>query len=222
MAGEPGFITLEGVEGSGKSTQLYLLARAFEAVGIRHLVTREPGGTDLAERLRDLVLADDGTQVDPKCELFIYLAARHDHVANRVRPALTSGKWVLCDRFADATVAYQGYGRGMEVSEIDTLAWWGHGARPELTLLLDLPVDVGLDRVVSRGELNRLDREAISFHRRVQKGYRELAAAEPRRITTIDASGDVATVHQAVVDAVKARFGKRLPDGFAPCAEIKA
>ncbi|MBI5136598.1 MAG: dTMP kinase [Nitrospirae bacterium] len=221
MSAQPGFITFEGVEGSGKSTQLYLLSRAFQAAGAPVQVTREPGGTPLAEKLRALVLADTDGGVDPRCELFLYLAARHDHVTRLVRPALAAGRWVLCDRFADATVAYQGFGRELDPEAVARLAWWGHGLRPELTLLLDLPVADGLARVAARGEANRLDREAEAFHLRVRDGYRQIAKAEPDRVVPIDATDDVATVHARIVDAVRARFGNRLPEGLAPSAEAR-
>ena len=214
-----GFITFEGVEGGGKSTQIFLLSRAFEATGADVLVTREPGGTSLAEQVRNLVLADTEGGVDPKSELFLYLAARHDHVAKRIQPALDAGAWVLCDRFADATVAYQGHGRNMDVEAVSQLAWWGHGGRPDLTILLDLPVDDGLARVASRGEQNRLDREAIDFHQRVRDGYHQIAKAEPDRVAIIDASNDVATVHRTIISAVRERLGSRLPAGLLPWSE---
>ncbi len=219
MASHPGFITFEGVEGGGKSTQIFLLARAFEAAGAKITVTREPGGTPMAEQLRALVLADAEGGVDPKCELFLYLAARHDHVSRRVLPALESGSWVLCDRFADATVAYQGYGRKMDVDAVSHLAWWGHGGRPDLTILLDLPVSSGLERVASRGEVNRLDREEIAFHERVRDGYHRIAKAEPERVVVVDAADSVAAVHEQVVAALRARLGTRLPAGLSPWSE---
>ncbi len=214
-----GFITFEGVEGSGKSTQIYLLSQAFQATGAKVITTREPGGTPLAEQLRGLVLSDAEGGVDPKCELFLYLAARHDHMSKRVQPVLNDKGWVLCDRFADATVAYQGHGRGMDVDAVSHLAWWGHGGRPDLTLLLDLPVQDGLARVAARGEQNRLDREAVAFHQRVRDGYHRIAKAEPERVVIIDAADDVPTVHGNIIAAVRDRLGNRLPAGLLPWSE---
>jgi dTMP kinase len=198
------FITLEGIEGSGKTTQAALLADALKAAGRDVLLTREPGGTPFAERVRHLVL--DEKEIGAEAELFLYLAARADHVARRIRPALAAGAWVVCDRFSDATLAYQGHGRGLPVRRLKSLLGWV-GAVPDLTVLVDVPVATGLIRAGRRGETNRLDREDAAFHERVRAGYLSLADAEPDRIAVVDGTGTVDEVQAAVRAAVAERLG---------------
>lgn len=200
------FITLEGIEGSGKTTQAALLADALRQAGLAVTATREPGGTPLAERIRSLVLDGDGGP-GPEAELFLYLAARADHVVRRLRPDLARGHWVVCDRYADATVAYQGYGRGLDLRRVRSLVRWAGTLVPDLTVLVDVPVETGLERAGRRGGENRLDREGEAFHQRVRAGYLTLAEAEPERIAVIDGARPVAQVLADVLDAVSGRLG---------------
>jgi dTMP kinase len=214
------FITLEGVEGCGKTTQAALLADALAQAGRAVTRTREPGGTPLAERVRRLVLDAAADGLAPEGELLLYLAARCDHVARRIRPALAEGQWVVCDRYNDATLAYQGYGRGLDLGKVRRLLQWAGGPVPDLTLLLDVPVETGLARAGRRGAGNRLDREEAAFHQRVRAGYLELAAAEPERIVVVDGTAPVDAVRAAILEAVHKRLGDRLgppaPDGGRP------
>ncbi|MDH5528130.1 MAG: dTMP kinase [Nitrospirota bacterium] len=213
------FITIEGIEGAGKSTQLRLLAKALTANGEAVTVTREPGGTPFAEQIRDLVLAHTDGPVDPECELYLYLAARAEHVAHHILPRLKSGDWVICDRFTDATVAYQGNGRGLETAWVRHLAEHAGRIKPALTLLLDLPVETGLARMRERGAGNRLDLEHTAFHQEVRKGYLEAAEAEPERIARIDASTSLEQIHRQIVATVNQRLGAHLPAPLAPALE---
>jgi dTMP kinase len=206
----PGFITLEGIEGCGKTTQAALLADALKQGGLAVTLTREPGGTPLAERVRRLVLDAEADGLAPEGELFLYLAARCDHVARHIAPALARGRWVVCDRFTDATLAYQGYGRGLDVERVRHLVAWSGAPVPNLTLLFDVPVEVGLSRAGRRGATNRLDREERDFHQRVRDGYLALADAEPNRIVVLDGTETVEAVRLAVLKAVRERLGGRV------------
>lgn len=184
------FITVEGIEGAGKSTLLQGVADALRAQGIVVCATREPGGTPLAEDIRNLVLARRAEGMPPATELLLMFAGRAAHVAQRIEPALARGEWVICDRFTDATHAYQGGGRGIDTSQIDSLARVAHpGLAPDLTLLLDLTPEAGLARARQRGSGgDRFEDEALAFFARVRARYLKLAAAEPRRIRVLDAT----------------------------------
>jgi dTMP kinase len=184
------FITVEGIEGAGKSTLLRALAESLQARGIVVCATREPGGTPLAEDIRSLVLARRVEGMPAAAELLLMFAARASHVAQRIEPALARGEWVLCDRFTDASRAYQGGGRGMDATQIESLAQVAHpGLVPDLTLLLDLPADVGLARVHQRGAGgDRFEDEALAFFSRVRDRYLSLAKTEPRRFRVLDAT----------------------------------
>ncbi|MEP7312516.1 MAG: dTMP kinase [Pseudomonadota bacterium] len=184
------FITLEGIEGSGKSSLLQTLAAWLRtAHGLGVVTTREPGGTPLAEQLRTIVLAREVEPIPANAELLIMFAARALHVANVIAPALQRGDWVLCDRFTDASLAYQGYGRGVDLAEIRHLADIAHpGLAPDLTLLLDLPSRIGLGRAQRRGAGDRFEDEALAFFDLVRDAYLGLATAEPARIRVLDAS----------------------------------
>lgn len=184
------FITVEGIEGAGKSTLLHGLADELRARGIAVCATREPGGTPLAEDIRGLVLARRAEGMPPSAELLLMFAARASHVAQRIEPALARGEWVLCDRFTDASRAYQGGGRGMDAADIEALARVAHpGLAPDLTLLLDLPADAGLARARQRGAGgDRFEDEALAFFTRVRDHYLALARAEPRRFRVLDAT----------------------------------
>ena len=194
------FITFEGIEGVGKSTQLKHLAKQLGNAGREVLVTREPGGTPLAEKIRALVLGDAGEAVPPVAELLLMFAARAVHTENLVRPALVRGAWVLCDRYTDATFAYQGGGRGVPAEEIESLARIAHRrVTPDLTLLLDAPVSVALARARGRaGTADRIEAETVAFFERVRACYLERAAAEPKRVRRIDASRSENEVERAV------------------------
>ncbi len=198
------FLTLEGGEGVGKSTNLRYIEEYLNNAGINFLVTREPGGTPLAEELRNLLLARRTETVSEACELLMVFAARAQHLQQLILPALEQGRWVLCDRFTDATYAYQGGGRGLSLTVIETLEALVQGSlRPDCTLLLDAPVEVGMERVGKRGGLDRFESERADFFRRVRDSYRQRAAAEPERFRVVDASlslPEVQTQIQQVMD----------------------
>jgi dTMP kinase len=200
------FITLEGIEGAGKSTVAQLVSEWLAARGITARVTREPGGTPLAERVRKIVLERGPEAVSPRAETLLMFAARSIHVENLIRPALAGGEWVLCDRFTDATRAYQGYGRGMDLGWIEQLAAAIHGdLQPDCTLLLDLPVEVGLSRARGRSGMaaDRFEAETVEFFERVRQGYLALAHHEPGRVRVIDASLALPAVTQQVTAALE-------------------
>ncbi|MBL8700193.1 MAG: dTMP kinase [Alphaproteobacteria bacterium] len=201
------FITFEGGEGGGKSTQIKRLAEWLEARGIAVTTTREPGGTEGAERIRALLVAGEVAAWQPMSEALLHYAARADHVARVVAPALASGRWVLCDRFADSTVAYQGYGHGLGRARIVRLHALVLGRfKPDLTFIFDLAVDKGLARAASRaGDETRYERMAASFHARVRRGFRAIARAEPRRCVLLDAGQDIETIGRAVQAALVRR-----------------
>jgi dTMP kinase len=186
------FLTLEGIEGVGKTTQVARLGAALTDRGIAHIVTREPGGTPLAEKIRDLVLSPRDEALPSSAELLLMFAARAVHLENLIEPSLAAGRWVICDRFTDASYAYQGFGRGMSAGDIAMLEVLIQGARrPDLTLLLDVPVEVGLARSRKRDAgktRDRFDRERLDFFERVRQGYLARARAEPGRMVVIDAS----------------------------------
>lgn len=196
------FITFEGPEGAGKSTQLARLAGRLRDAGRNVVMTREPGGGTLGPAIRALLL--EGEEVPPRSELFLFLADRAAHVQNVVRPAIARGDLVLCDRHADSTVVYQGYGRGMDVEQLRNLnALATEGLVPDLTLLFDLPAEQGLARLNDR---DRLDREPLEFHQRVRQGFLDEAAREPERWVVFDARQDVETLDSLVWAEVQRRF----------------
>ncbi len=193
------FITVEGIEGVGKSTNIEFLSALIEQRGFSVLVTREPGGTPMAERIREMLLEHGDEALPDIAESLLFFASRSLHVNNSIRPALEAGKWVVCDRFTDASRAYQGYGRSLGLDKINLLADWVHGdLQPDLTLLLDAPAEVGKDRAEKRGATDRLDAEEAAFYRRVRDGYLSLAAAEPERFAVVDASRDLAQVQAEI------------------------
>ncbi len=202
------FITVEGGEGAGKSTQVRLLTEALGRVGIDALATREPGGSPGAEAIRRLLLEGDAERWDATGETLLFFAARRDHVARTIQPALAAGKWVICDRFTDSTIAYQGYGRGLPLDELTALRHFAIGDfRPDLTLILDLPVDQGLARAASRSTADRFERLDRTFHQRLRDGFLAIATAEPERCAVIDGSAEVDAVHRAIISAVAERLG---------------
>jgi dTMP kinase len=204
------FITLEGIEGAGKSTVLQTLQRALAQRGTRCVATREPGGTPLAERLREILLERGAETLTVEAETLLMFAARSVHLSGLIRPALASGSWVLCDRFTDATRAYQGAGRGVSHELIEQLARVVQGSlEPDLTLLLDTPVELGLERARGRRArhvaADRFEAESLAFFGRVRQRYLELAAAHPSRIRVIDArqsAESVAAEALAMLDAL--------------------
>lgn len=208
------FITLEGGEGSGKTTQALRLFQSLTAQGYDVLRTREPGGTPVAEQLRNLLLSDSAEAVAPETEALLILAARRQHVEHVIKPALASGKVVICDRFSDSTMAYQGYGRGLDLKVLRSIHRWITGPfTPHLTLFFDIPITIGLQRRHGQPtEQNRLDHEAHRFHAKVRSGFRALAKREPRRIKVVDArpSPDsvAALVERLVLDRLQ-RFRSR-------------
>lgn len=189
------FITLEGPEGAGKSTNREFLAAHLRAAGLEVQLTREPGGTPLAERIRELLLAPSDESMAVDTELLLMFAARAQHLEQVIRPALKRGAIVLCDRFTDATYAYQGGGRGVPLARIAELEAFVQGPlRPDLTLVFDLPVEVGLARAAARGQLDRFEREGQGFFEAVRQAYLARAKADPRRYEVIDASQSLADV----------------------------
>jgi len=211
------FVTFEGIEGVGKSTQIRIAADHLRSRGLEVVVTREPGGTPLAEALRRMVLEPQAEVLDGVSELLLMFAARSIHLANLIEPALTRGAWVLCDRFTDATEAYQGGGRGVDVRHVHALEEIAQrGRRPDLTLLLDAPVEVAAGRARSRGgQADRFEAERADFFERVRAAYLAILAREPGRVRLVDATRSVDEVAAAVaaeVDGLPGR-SRSLPDG---------
>ena len=199
------FITVEGIEGAGKTTCMQVVTEVIEYQGINAIHTREPGGTDLGEDLRSLLLGHKHTGMSDDAELLMMFAARAEHIAQKIQPALDDGKWVLCDRFTDATYAYQGYGRGIPLEKISGLEDWVQGKlRPDLTLLMDLPVEVGMERAGKRSAPDRFESEAWDFFERIRQGYLSIAAEQPSRVKVIDASQDLPDVQAQVKTAIEA------------------
>ncbi|GFO64565.1 dTMP kinase [Geomonas paludis] len=207
------FITFEGVEGCGKTTQLRLLKERLEADGEKVVATREPGGCPIADQMRAILLDAGNSAITPLAELLLYAAARAQHVQEVIVPALERGETVLCDRFTDATVAYQGHGRELDLDVIGQLnALATGGVQPDLTVLIDCPVQVGLSRALSRIEATsgareeRFELESVRFHERVREGYLALARAYPERFVVVDGSGDVARTEVLVTAALSGRL----------------
>ncbi|MFT6466583.1 dTMP kinase [Halopseudomonas sp.] len=204
------FITFEGPEGAGKSTNLQVFAQALNAAGCQPLLTREPGGTPVAERIRDVLLSHHEEHMCSDAELLLMFAARAQHLHALIKPALDAGRVVISDRFTDATYAYQGGGRGIPVERIASLETWVQGElRPDITVIFDLPVEVGMARARARSELDRFEVEEQSFFEAVRNTYLSRAAAEPQRYRVIDASGDlqqVAAAMQPVINEVLERW----------------
>ena len=198
------FITVEGIEGVGKTTNIEFIHRQLLAAGREVVVTREPGGTPLGEAIRGLLLDTAYTGMDPTCELQLMFAARAQHLAQVIRPALDRGQWVLCDRFTDATYAYQGGGRGIDTDIIARLEELVQGDfRPDITLLLDVPVEIGLSRAGKRGDLDRFEQEQVEFFERVRSSYLAMAEQYDERYRIIDASLPIERVQQLLSDELR-------------------
>ncbi|MBP2623352.1 dTMP kinase [Streptococcus oricebi] len=203
-------ISLEGPDGSGKSSVLEALSNFFQENKQEVITTREPGGVPIAEAIRQIILDPKNTAMDEKTELLLYIASRRQHLAERVLPALDKGETIIMDRFIDSSVAYQGFGRGLTVEEIN---WLNHyatdGLKPDLTLYLDLDVEVGLARIAKsqHREADRLDRESLDWHERVRQGYLTILAAEPDRLVKIDASQPLDKVIADSLAVIQERFG---------------
>lgn len=202
-------ITFEGGEGSGKSCQIKMLMQALEAKGRSCLLTREPGGTEIGKEIRKILLTGDNQKLHPMTELILYTADRVEHIERVIRPALNDGKIVLCDRFTDATLVYQGYARGLPLASIQTLNKLATGnLQPTITFLLDCPVEIGLRRARRRladeGSLeNRFENEDATFHEKIRQGYLRLAAAEPKRFHIIDSTQNIQHTHLTILEKVK-------------------
>jgi dTMP kinase len=207
------FITLEGGEGAGKSTQVPRLAEALRGAGLEVVQTREPGGSPGAEEIRELLVHGEVGRWDAVGETLLHFAARRDHVVRLIRPALARGAWVVCDRFVDSTMAYQGYGHGLGHEAVAALARLTLGdLRPDLTMILDLPVEAGLRRADDRrAGGTRYERMDLSFHERLRQGFLEIARREPERCALIDAGGGIESIHLALKAAVAERLGVALP-----------
>lgn len=207
------FITIEGSEGVGKTTQIAALRGALEGRGLDVVVTREPGGTPRAERIRELLLTPTDEPMPMTCELLLMFAARATHIENLIRPALERGTWVICDRFTDATYAYQGEGRGVRREEISNLERFVQAElRPDLTLLLDAPIEIGAARAAARdgeGKRDRFEQERQDFFERVRNAYLERARSQPGRFAVIDATADRESVQQAILAEVEIRLFMR-------------
>lgn len=193
------FITVEGSEGVGKSTNVDFLAAAIKDHGYEVICTREPGGTPIAERIRQILLEHGEEPLPDIAELLLFFASRSLHISNKIRPALEAGKWVICDRFTDASRAYQGAGRGLDMQRINLLAdWVQDDLQPDMTLLLDAPAEIGMQRAQQRGETDRLESEQISFYERVRAGYLALAEANPGRYRVVDAARPLQEVQVSI------------------------
>jgi dTMP kinase len=205
------FITFEGGEGAGKSTQIKRLAAAIEKTGLTVTVTREPGGSRGAETIRAMLL-DTDAEWDPPTEALLHFAARADHYTTKIAPALKEGAWVLCDRFADSTRAYQGYGLGLDMGAIETLYEIAlDDFVPDLTIILDIPVETGVERMIERGaDPDRYEKMDTAFHERLRQGFLEIAKQDPDRCAVIDANNDIDTVTGRIFDCVETRMGVTL------------
>ncbi len=205
------FITLEGPEGSGKSTQIRHLAKRLEALGYPVITTREPGGTPIGDQIRHVLVRMENKELQPRTEILLFLAARAQLVEQVIKPALLGGKIILCDRYGDSTLAYQGYGHGLDLDQLrQMLDFATDHLKPDLTILLDLDVRTGLMRKKAEDEWNRLDAYEVLFHERVREGYLKLADQEPERWRKVDASQGIDAVQedlfQIILDALKSHL----------------
>lgn len=209
MNNAPQFITVEGIEGAGKSTAMGTIAGWLTEQGHRVVTTREPGGTRLGEELRSLLLTHRAEGMAPDTEVLLMFAARAEHVARVIQPALAAGQWVVCDRFVDASVAYQGGGRGLGTERVEALAQWALGGlMPQLTLWLDVPVEKGLSRAAGRSAPDRFESEKLGFFEAVRSSYAQLAKTHRHRMVRIDAAVPQEAVASAITATLEARIGR--------------
>lgn len=198
------FITLEGGEGCGKSTNIKFIEQLLLAEGFSVVLTREPGGTSLAENIRQLLLDKEQEKISEQTELLMMFAARAQHIKHVIQPALEQGSWVLCDRFTDSSYAYQGYGRNMDRSAIQWLESFAQNKlRPDLTLLLDAPVDLGMARAKKRGQLDRFESEKMEFFNKVRTGFLEIAKQQPERVKVVDAAQELSAVQESITQLMQ-------------------
>lgn len=202
------FITIEGCEGSGKTTILKKLCTEFEEKNIKYFATREPGGSKISEQIRNVILNVENTKMDYMTEALLYAASRRQHLEEIVKPALNDGAIVICDRYLDSSLAYQGYARGLGIDEVYAINMYAtSGFLPELTIYIDIPVEVGLERIASNNrDVNRLDLEKVSFHSKVREGYLEIAKKYKDRIVTIDGVGTPDEVYKRVKKVIFERL----------------
>ncbi|KWX86056.1 thymidylate kinase [Paenibacillus riograndensis] len=211
MAREGFFITLEGGDGSGKTTVLGRVAAYLQNHSMPYLITREPGGIEIAEKIRSIILDPAHTAMDARTEALLYAASRSQHLAEVVEPALKEGLTVLCDRFVDSSLVYQGYARGLGIEEVRSINQFATGGlMPDLTFYLDVDPEVGLSRIAATQdrEVNRLDLESMAFHQKVREGYRQVVESDPQRIVVLDANRPIHMVEQDIVQTLKDRILK--------------
>lgn len=209
------FITIEGPDGSGKTTILQMLAQNLEKEGYAVVATREPGGIEIAEQIRTVILDPENTAMDPRTEALLYAAARRQHLAEKVKPALEEGKIVLCDRFVDSSLAYQGHARGLGIDEVYSINEFAiENMMPAMTLYFDVAPEIGLERInKNKGrEVNRLDLEKLDFHQKVREGYLILAERFPERIVKVDASKELDTVYGQAEAEIKTLINRFFPN----------
>lgn len=209
MTGPGAFITLEGGEGSGKTTVIGKIGEYFNRLAIPYMMTREPGGIEIAEKIREIILNPSHTAMDARTEALLYAASRRQHLAEKVEPALEKGLTVICDRFVDSSLVYQGYARGLGMEEVWAINRFAiHDRMPDLTFYLDIEPETGLQRIAANQgrEVNRLDLEGLSFHQKVREGYHIIASRYPERIVVIDASKEQSAVEQDIILVLQERF----------------
>lgn len=198
------FITVEGTDGAGKSTQIELLVKYLQNNGFEVVVTREPGGTSISEKIREIILDVENSEMSDITEALLYAASRAQHINQKIKPAVENGKVVICDRFVDSSIAYQGYARGLDMSLIEDVNMYAvDGMVPDATLFFDIKPEIGIARKKNVQSLDRIEKEALDFHYKVYNGYKELLEKYPQRIKRIDAEKDVEEVHAQVVEVLK-------------------
>ena len=203
-------ITIEGVEGVGKSTNIKFISSYMESKNIKYLCTREPGGTVNAEKIRDILLHSEEEKVPEIAELLLFFSARAFHLENVIIPALNDGINIICDRFSDATIAYQGNGRGFDIKRINQIAnWVQNDLKPNLTILLDAPAEIGMQRTKVREKNDRMESEKISFYERVRQGYLEIAQNDPERVVIVDATENILNVEDSIRNHLDNLFVER-------------
>lgn len=198
------FITVEGTDGAGKSTQIELLVKYLQNNGFEVVVTREPGGTSISEKIREIILDVENGEMSDITEALLYAASRAQHISQKIKPAVEAGKVVICDRFVDSSIAYQGYARGLKMSLIEDVNRYAvDGMIPDMTLFFDIKPEIGIARKKNVQSLDRIEKEALDFHYKVYNGYKELLEKYPQRIKRIDAEKNVEEVHAKVVEVLK-------------------